>query len=62
MALDAGNSGYSVHLVVQRYRTCKLLLEDEGRWASIESPGMLCTFRLPRRPMQRRSTRPPKQY
>jgi hypothetical protein len=41
MALDAGNSGYSVHLVVQRYRTCKLLLEDEGRWASIESPGML---------------------
>jgi hypothetical protein len=41
MALDAGNSDYSVHLVVQRYRTCKLLLEDEDRWASIDSPGML---------------------
>jgi hypothetical protein len=40
----ASNSTPSVHLVVQRYRTCKLLLdEEEDRWVSImdDCPGLL---------------------
>jgi hypothetical protein len=40
----ASNSTPSVHLVVQRYRTCKLLVdEEEDRWVSMvdNCPGML---------------------